>query len=68
MNLNTSRENRNVLVDSLSRLRCLGLHNDNDLEEPGQEYDKSIFETDENTVNNIDSDHNANEKFEIYGI
>ena len=33
----------NVLVDSLSRLKHLGLHDDNDSEEPGQEYGKSIL-------------------------
>ena len=38
----------NVLVDSLSGLRHLGLHDDNDPEKPGQEYGKSIFDTDEN--------------------
>ena len=32
----------NVLVDSFSRLRCPGLHNDNDLEEQGQEFGKSV--------------------------
>ena len=34
----------NVLADSLARLRCLGLHDDNDPEQPGQEYGKSILE------------------------
>ena len=28
----------NVLMDSFSRLRCLGLHDDNNPAEPGQEY------------------------------
>ena len=45
----------NALADILSRLRCLGLHDDNDPEESGQEYGKSIFDMDENTVNNVDS-------------
>ena len=36
----------NVLVDSLSRLRYLGLHNDNYPEETGQEHGKSIFDID----------------------
>ena len=36
----------NVLADSLSCLRCLGLHDDNDPEQPNPEYWKSIFETD----------------------
>ena len=44
------KRKNNVLSDSLSILRCLGLHDDNDPEEPGQEYGKSIFETDENIV------------------
>ena len=33
----------NVLVDSLSTLRCLGLYENNDPEKPGYEYGKSIF-------------------------
>ena len=45
-----------VLADSLSRLRCLGLHDDNDPEEPGQECDKSIFETDVNIKLSLDND------------
>ena len=45
-----------VLVDRLSRLWCLGLHVDNDPEEPGKEYGKSIYDTDENVVNSIYSD------------
>ena len=33
----------NVLADSLSRLRCLGLHEDNNPEESGYENGKSIL-------------------------
>ena len=33
----------NALADSLQRLRHLGLHDDNDPEEPGQECSKSIL-------------------------
>ena len=58
----------NVLADNLSRLRCLGLHEDNDPEESGYEYGKSIFNTDKNAVCNIDSDQHVNNKFEIHGI
>ena len=36
----------NVLADSMSRLRHLGLHGNNDPEEPGQECGKSIVDTD----------------------
>ena len=57
----------NVLADSLSRLRCLDLHDDNEPEEPGQEYGKSIFDMDENMINSLDSDQNSNDKFEIDG-
>ena len=46
----------NVLADSLSRLRWLDLHDDNDPEEPGQECGKSIFDTDKNMTNSLDSD------------
>ena len=35
----------NVLADSLSRFRCLGLHEDNDPEELEHEYGKSMFLT-----------------------
>ena len=35
----------NVLPDSLPELRHLGLHDDNDPEEPDQEYSKSTVET-----------------------
>ena len=57
-----------VLVDSLSRLRCLGLHNDNNTEESGQEYGRSIFNMDENTVNSINSDQHGDNRFEIDSI
>ena len=46
----------NVLVDSLSRLRHFGVHDYNDPEEPGQEYRKSIFETNENIIYSLDDD------------
>ena len=46
----------NVLVDSLSRLRSLCLHDNYDPEEPGQEYGKSIFETDENIIHSLEND------------
>ena len=58
----------NMLVDSLSRLRHLGLHENKDPEESGYEYGKSIFDTDENTVCSMDSDQNINNEFEINGI
>ena len=56
-----------MIVDSLSGLRHLGLHEDNDPEVPGYQYGKSIFYTDK-TVYSIDSDQNVNNKFEIDGI
>ena len=55
----------NVVMDSLSRLMCLGLHGYNEPEEAVQEYGKSIFDTDENTKNSLDSDQNSNDIFEI---
>ena len=57
-----------MLADILSRLRYLGLHEDNNPEEPGYGYRKSIFDTDENTVCILDSDQNVNNKFETDGI
>ena len=62
------KRKKNVLAESLSRLRCVGLHDDNDPEEPGQEHGKSIFDAHKNTVNSIKSDQNMNNKFEIDGI
>ena len=58
----------NVLVDSLSRLKHLGLHEENDPEESGYEYGKSIFDTDKNTVFDIDSEQNVRNKLEIDSI
>ena len=49
----------NELADSLSRLRCLGLHNDNETEGPSHEYCISFFDMDENMVNSIDSNQNS---------
>ena len=43
-------------------MKCLGLHDDNDPEKPGEEYGKSIFDTDENTIISFDSDQNSNDK------
>ena len=57
----------NVLADSQSRLRHLGLHDDNDPEEPGQEYSKSIFKTDETITHCLDNDQNSDDKFKING-
>ena len=59
------KEKDNALADNLLRLRHLGLHDDNDPEEPGQEYGKSIFDTDENIINSLDNEQNSNDKFEI---
>ena len=47
LNVNTLMGKETILVDSFSRLRHLGLQDDNDPEEPGQEYGKSIFDMDE---------------------
>ena len=55
-------------MESLSGLKCLDLHENNDPWESGYEYGKSIFDTDENTVYNIESDQNVNNKFQIDGI
>ena len=53
----------NILADNLSRLRYLGLHDDNDPEY--QEYGKYIFDIYENMTNSLDSDQSSNDKFEI---
>ena len=38
-----SKGKENVLADRVSRVRFLGLHDDNDPEESGQEYGKSVL-------------------------
>ena len=58
----------NTLVDSLSRLSHLGLHEGNDPEESGHENGKSIFDVDEKIASSIDSDQNVNTNLEIDGI
>ena len=57
-------------MDNLSKETHLGLHEDNNPEQSGYEYGKSIFDIEENTVCNINinSDQNVNNKFEIDGI
>ena len=55
----------NVLADSLSRLRHLGLHDDNDSKEQGQEDGKSIFETDKSIIHSIDDDQKSADQFQI---
>ena len=46
----------NVLPDSLSKLSHLGIHNDNDPEDPSQENSKSIFDIDGNIIKSLDND------------
>ena len=53
----------NVLVDSWSRLRCLGIYEDNDPEKSWYECD-----IDKNTVCSVDSNKIINNKFEIDNI
>ena len=57
-----------MLTNSLSRLRCIGLYDDNDPEKLGYEYGKSIFDTDKNTVCSVASNQNVNNEFEIDDI
>ena len=56
-----------MLVDSLSSLRHLDLHEDHDPEESEYDYRKSFSDTNKNK-GCIDSDQNVNNKFEIIGI
>ena len=58
----------NMLVDSLSRLKCLGLHEGNGLEKLGYEYGKFIFDTDKDRVCNDDIRQNVDKEFEIEDI
>ena len=57
-----------MLVDNLSRPRCLGLHEDNDPEESGYEYGKSIFDSDDNIVCSIDNDQNVNNNLKLMAL
>ena len=61
------KRKNNVLEDSLSRLKHLGLHDGNDPEQPGQEYGKSIFEKDENIIHSLDDDQKPVDQFKING-
>ena len=56
-----------MLVDSFSRLRCIGLDEDNDPENPGCEYGKSIFDTNKNIVCGVDSNQNIKNEIEMNG-
>ena len=52
-------------MDSLSWLSYLGLHDHNEPEQPGKEYRKSIFETDENIIHSLDDDWESADQSEI---
>ena len=65
---NISRGKKMSLWTVLSRLRCLGVYEDNDPKKSGYEYEKSIFDTDENTVHSIDSNQNKNNEFKSNDI
>ena len=49
----------------MSRLRHLGLHEDNDPEDPGQEYGKYNFETGENIIHSLDDDQKSPDQFKM---
>ena len=42
-----------MLVDSLSRLKTLGLNEANDPEKPGSKYGKTIFDTDSEIIGDV---------------
>ena len=50
-------------MDSLSRLKCLGLYEDNDAEKTGYEYGKSIVDNDIAAVYYVDISQNVNKDF-----
>ena len=57
-----------ILADSLSRLKTLGLYENNGPEKPGHEYGESIFNFNLETACNVDTSHNANQGFEIDSV
>ena len=65
---NTSRERKTCLQTVLSRLRCLGINEDNNPGKPGYEYGKQTFDTNENTVWSVDSNQNVNNEFQMDSI
>ena len=46
--------------ENLLTLKTLGLYENNDPEKPGHEYGKYIFDSDLETLCNVDTSHNAN--------
>ena len=53
----------NVLVDSLSRLKTLGLYETNDPEEPGNKCGKSIFDSESDMICDITVCQHAKSEF-----
>ena len=52
----------------LLRLKTLGIYEDYDPEKPGHEYGKSIFNSDLETVCNVDTSHDANQDFTVDSV
>ena len=57
-----------MFVDSLPWLKPLGLYEDFDPENPGQEYGKSIFDTDVEAICNLDISQGLGKEFEVKGM
>ena len=55
----------NILADSLSRLKILGLYETNTPEKEGHGYSKFVFNLEPETVCNIDRNQKVNQAFEI---
>ena len=58
----------NILADSSSKLKTLGLYETNTPEKEGHEYGKSVFDLEPETVCSVDSSQKVNEEFEIDSI
>ena len=58
----------NILVDSLSRLKTLGLYERNTPEKDRYENGKSVFDLEPATVCSVDSKQKVNQELEIDSI
>ena len=52
----------NILANSLSRLKTLGIYEANGCEEPGGDYGKSIFDTDSDVIFAVDIRQHSNKE------
>ena len=58
----------NIFVDSLSRLKTLGIYEANDPQELGSKYGQIYFDTISETICDVDISQDSNKEFEIKGV